>query len=193
MLVPASAKPGAEPSKPASTQPADSSPARPGPLFGVSLGAGLNLGTLPTPVFALELDGKALWQSFGLAATARYLAPGDTVDAKQRGVTLQAVGAGLHGLWRPAPLWEARVGVAAFLLFGEGLGSPSLSSGAAWTGGPTLGLAFAPLQSPLFWGGLAAEAQINVLRAQFEILKYKRVFEVSPVSGCAFARFGVHW
>jgi hypothetical protein len=158
----------------------------------------VSVGILPPPVFTVELETKALWRSFGVGLSARYLAPGEKLDAGGRGVRLQALGGGVTGIFRPSNSWEARLGLAAQRLFGEGLNAsvPTFVSqeGAAWTAGPTLGLAYEPLTRPPFWLGLGAEGQLNLLRGHFEILNYPgNIYDVPWLAGAAFVRWGLVW
>ncbi len=163
------------------------------PRWTLGAGVGANFETLPSAVLALELEAKLLWPNVGVALAGRYLAPGQTLDSAKRGVKVQAFGAGFAAIWRPSALWETRAGFAAQRLLGQGLGGPSPRSGAAWAGGPTLGLGFLPLTSARFWAGLGAEAQLNLLRGRFEILDYREVFRVPGMGGSVFLRTGTVW
>jgi hypothetical protein len=147
-------------------------------------------------VLGLELESKLLFRHWGLGLTLRYLTPGERRDANDRGVRLQAVSARLLGLFRPSRSWEARAGFATQYLFGEGFGEgvPTFESrpGAAWAAGPTLGLAFIPLDRPPFWAGLGAEGQLNVVRGNFQIRNYSaNVYDVPWLAGSAFVRLGL--
>jgi hypothetical protein len=174
-----------------------SSPSR--PRFTLAAGAGVTVGILPPPVFAVDLESKALWRYWGVGLGLRYLAPGEQRDAAGRGVRLQAWGAGLTGIFRPSRSWEARLGFATQRLFGEGLlseGAPTFQGqeDTAWAAGPTLGLAFIPLERPPFWVGLGAEGQLSLLRAHFRILKVSRnIYDVPWLSGSGFVRLGLAW
>ena len=70
-------------------------------------------------MLALELEGKAFWQYLGVSVNVRYLAPTTKLDEQRKGVELQALGAGVSGLFRPSRLWEARLGFAAQRLSGH--------------------------------------------------------------------------
>jgi hypothetical protein len=194
-----------EPAKPAPAAPAPL-PAKPAapreyPRFSVAAGAGLNIGTLPHPVLALELEGKVFWQSLGVSVNARYLAPSQKLDEQRKGVELQALSAGVSGLFRPSRLWEARLGFAAQRLSGHGTGLAQSHDDTVWTAGPTLGLGFTPIQHGVFWAGLGAEGQLNALRGTFQILHYSQnvtdpPYEIYPVpwiAGQAFVRLGLVW
>jgi hypothetical protein len=172
------------------------------PRFTLGAGAGLALGTLPQPVLALELESKAVWQYLGVSVNLRYLAPSEKVDDQAKRVELQALGAGLTGLFRPSRLWEARLGFAAQRLSGQGAGSIIQSQqDSAWAAGPTLGLAFMPIQKRLFWAGLGAEGQLNAVRGNFQILHYSRdvtgppyeIYRVPWLAASAFVRLGLVW
>jgi hypothetical protein len=194
-----------EPPKPVeAAAPPPAAPSRPReyPRFSVGAGAGLNVGTLPHPVFALELEGKAFWQYLGVSINVRYLSPTTELDEQQKGVELQALGAGVTGLFRPSRLWEARLGFAAQRLSGHGAGSiTKRHDDTVWAAGPTLGLAFIPLQQRLFWAGLGAEGQLNALRGNFQILHYsqnvteppREIYPVPWLAGTAFVRLGLVW
>jgi hypothetical protein len=157
---------------------------------------------LPHPVFALELESKALWQHLGLSVNVRYLWPTEKLDAQQKGIALHAFGAGLTGIFRPSRLWEARVGFAAQQLSGHGVGSISKKQDdSIWAAGPTLGLAFIPIQRRWLWAGLGAEGQLNAVRGTFQILHYSRdvteppreIYPVPWLAGSAFVRLGLVW
>jgi hypothetical protein len=173
------------------------------PTFSVGVGAGLNVGTLPAPVLALELESKVLWRYLGATAAVRYLLPADRNTAEgDKGVQLQAFGVAASGIFRPSRLWEARLGFAAQRLAGQGTGSITQHDrDSAWAAGPTLGLGFVPVQAGPLWAGLSAEGQLNVVRARFEILHYYRpvsedpyvVYQVPWLAGSAFVRLGVVW
>jgi hypothetical protein len=194
-----------EPAKPAEAAAplrAPPSPRREYPRFSVGAGAGFNVGTLPHPVFALELEGKAAWQYLGVSVNVRYLSPTTKLDEQQKGVELRALGAGVTGLFRPSRFWEARLGFAAQRLAGHGVGSiTQRHDDTVWAAGPTLGLAFIPIQQQLFWAGLGAEGQLNALRGTFQILHYSQdvtgppheIFPVPWLAGTAFVRLGLVW
>jgi hypothetical protein len=194
-----------EPAKPveaAAPLPDPSSPPREYPRFSVGAGAGFNVGTLPHPVFALELEGKAVWRYLGASVNVRYLSPTTKLDEQQKGVELQALGAGVTGLFRPSRFWEARLGFAAQRLSGHGAGSITQShDDTVWAAGPTLGLAWIPLQQQLFWAGLGAEGQLNALRGSFHILHYSQnvteppheIYPMPWLAGTAFVRLGLVW
>lgn len=182
--------------------PTKPSPPREYPRFSVGAGAGINVGTLPHPVLALELEGKAFWQYLGVSMNVRYLFPTTKLDEQQKGVELQALGAGVAGLFRPSRLWEARLGFAAQRLSGHGAGSITKThDDTVWAAGPTLGLAFIPIQQRLFWAGLGAEGQLNALRGNFQILHYSQnvtdppneIYRVPWIAGSAFVRLGLVW
>lgn len=193
-LAPASPASPASPRKPA--------PPSEYPRFTLGVGAGVALGTLPHPVLALELESKAFWRHLGLSASLRYLAPTQKVDDQAKKVELQALGAGVAGLFRPSRRWEARLGFAVQRLNGEGGGSIAKGhQDSVWVAGPTLGLAFIPFQRGPFWAGLGAEGQLNAVRGSFQIIHYSRdvtgpPYEIYPVpwlAGSAFVRLGLVW
>jgi hypothetical protein len=172
------------------------------PRFAIGAGAGLAFGTLPSPVLALELESKAYWQYLGLSVSLRYLAPTEKVDDQAKRVELQALGAGITGLFRPSRLWEARLGFAAQRLSGQGAGGIAQPlDDSVWVAGPTLGLAFIPVQAGPFWAGLGAEGQLNALRGRFEILHYsqnvtgppREFYRVPWLAASAFVRLGLVW
>jgi hypothetical protein len=177
------------------------SPPRELPRFAVDAGVGLNLGTLPKPVLALELEGKTLWRYWGVSLNLRYLAPSQKLESSSKGVKLQALGAGVAGIFRPSRLWEARLGFAAQRLSGQGAGVTDPQTDSAWAAGPTLGLELTPLQVRPFWLGLGAEGQLNAVRGRFQILHYFRpvseapyeIYAVPWLAGSAFVRLGLVW
>jgi hypothetical protein len=176
-------------------------PPRSGPSASVALGAGLAAGTLPKPVLALELEGKALWRSIGVGAAVRYLLSAERRDDTQQGAELSALGAGVTGIFRPSQAWEARLGVAAQRLSGSGVGIDNEYSAAVWAAGPTLGLGWAPLRRGQLSMGLGAEGQLNLARGRFEIRNYTGeltgeshvVYRVPRLAASAFVRFGWVW
>lgn len=172
------------------------------PRVGLALGAGLNLGTLPNPVPAVELETKLHWQALGVALNLRYLSPTQKLHASDEGAHFRAWSAGVTGIFRPSRFWETRLGVAAQRLSGEGnqaIARPRKAS--TWAAGPTLGLAFTPVQSHALWAGLGAEGQFNALRGHFEILNYSgrlstdpfRAYSVPWLAATAFVRLGLVW
>jgi hypothetical protein len=198
MLLHEPAKPAAAPPPP----PRKPAPPREYPRFSVGAGAGVALGTLPHPVLALELEGKAYWQYLGVSANVRYFAPTEKRDAQDKSVELQALGASVAGVFRPSRKWEARLGFAAQRLSGRGGGSITKShADTVWAAGPTLGLGFVPLQHGLFWAGLGAEGQLNAVRGSFKILHYsqdvtqppREIYPVPWIAGAAFVRLGLVW
>ena len=193
-----------EPEKAAAAPPPPPKPAPTSeyPRLTLGAGAGLALGTLPHPVLALELESKAYWQYLGVSVNVRYLAPTQKVDGQGKRVELQALGAGVTGLFRPSRQWEARLGFAAQRLSGQGAGSIAKShQDSVWLAGPTLGLAFIPIQERWFWAGLGAEGQLNAVRGSFQILHYSQdvtspPYEIYPapwLAASAFVRLGLVW
>jgi len=161
------------------------------PKFALGAGGGIQVGTLPKPTLLLELDAQLKWTRFGVAAGFRYLLPNETVDENGRGVRVGAVGASLAGLFEPWRRLQFRLGVASYRLSGSGIGGFAPRDGSAWEVSPTLGASFIPFRRPPFWTSVGLEGQLNLLRPSFEILHYYEVFQVSRVSGSAFARAGV--
>ena len=171
------------------------------PLFGVTAGAGVSLGTLPKPVLTLELEGETLWQRLGVAFNVRYFAPTEKLLKSSQGADLKALGVGVAGIFRPSQLWQARLGFAVQRLSAHGVGSAHNADDTAWAAGPTLGLGFIPLQSRSFWAGVGAEGELNAVRGRFEIRNYsgmlsappQLVFQVPWLAGSAFVRLGLVW
>jgi hypothetical protein len=201
-LVIAVAMLGHEPKAP----PADPSPApRPSPRYPqltVAAGAGLSVGILPEPVPAFELESKLLWRRFGVSAGLRYLLHADEMTTTRKGVVLRAAAFAASGVFRPSPLWEARLGLAAQRLAGEGRGSIAEQyDDSAWAGGPTLGLSFIPWSRSPIWAGVGVEGQLNAVRGRFEILNYYQpvstepyvVYRVPWLAASAFVRLGAVW
>jgi hypothetical protein len=172
------------------------------PQLSLGAGAGVQVGTLPDPVLALELESKVLWRYLGAAVSFRYLLSAEEMTSRNKGVEVQALGAGVNGFFRPSRSWEARLGFAAQRLAGRGSGTiAQQGSDTAWAAGPTLGLSFTPLQTSRLWAGLGAEGQLNAVRGRFEILNYYQpvsgdslvIFRVPWLAGSAFVRFGWFW
>jgi hypothetical protein len=171
------------------------------PELAVAVGAGVAVGTLPKPVLAFELEGKALWRYLGVSANVRYLLNASERDRNQQGADLDALGAGVSSLFRPSPDWEARLGFGAQRLSGRGIGENSRYESAVWAAGPTLGLSYVPLRGPTAWAGVGAEGQLNAVRGRFEIRNYSRevtdvphvVYRVPWLAAAAFVRFGLVW
>ena len=194
-----------EPVKREAPSPAPPPPATPGrqyPRLSVGAGAALAFGTVPKPVLAFELEGKTLWQRFGVGANLRYLLPALKIDVEGKHLNVRAWGAGVTGIFRPSRLWEARLGFAAQRLSGEGgAGIAKPESDSAWAAGPTLGLGFVPIQTKPFWAGLGAEGQLNAVRGRFQIRHYSQdvtrathdVYQVPWLAGSAFVRLGLVW
>lgn len=191
------------PSEPAPPLPAPTDTTTPRyPELSLAAGVGLSIGTLPDPVPAFELESKLLWRYVGASASLRYLFPADELTSSNKGVELRAWGVAASGIFRPSRLWEVRLGFAAQRLSGEGSGAiAQQGTDSAWAAGPTLGLAFVPLQIPPLWAGVGAEGQLNALRGRFEILNYYQpvssepyvVYRVPWLAASAFVRLGVVW
>jgi hypothetical protein len=101
------------------------------------------------------------------------------------------VGAYLAGSFEPWSRVQARLGFVGYRLAGTGLGSVERSADTAWEAGPLVGASFTPFQRAPFWTNVAADGQLNLLRARFEIRDYATVFRVPWVSGSFFVRAGV--
>ena len=184
--------------QPQPTPPPAAPTSTPRPRLTLAIGAGATAGILPRPVFGVELESKALWRHFGVGLAVRYLAPGEKRDPDGRGVRLHAFGAGVTGIFKASRTWEARVGLAAQRLSGEGLSAevPTFDpqQDSAWTAGPTLGLGFVPFEQPPFWLGLGAEGQLNLLRARFRFLNHDGdIYKVPWLAGAGFVRLGLVW
>jgi hypothetical protein len=156
----------------------------------IGAGGGVSLGLLPKPVLMLDLEAQALGSELGVTATVRYLAEGETSDELDRGVSVTGFGGQLALSYQPVPMLQARAGVGGYRLTGVGLGSPSRVNDTAWSGGATAGLMLTPPLSELVWAGAGAEAQLNLVRARFEISNYGEVFRVPLFSACIFLRLG---
>ncbi len=187
---------------PSPAPPPPAAPRREYPLLSVGAGAGLAFGTVPKPVLAFELEGKALWQRFGVGANLRYLLPALKIDVVGKHLNVRALGAGVTGVFRPSRLWEARLGFAAQRLSGEGgAGIAKPESDSVWAAGPTLGLGFVPIQTKSFGAGLGAEGQLNAVRGRLQIHHYSQdltrtphdIYQVPWLAGSAFVRLGLVW
>lgn len=184
--------------EPAKVEPPPAAPSRARPRFTLSVGAGINVGTLPTVTPAFELESQALWPEWGVALGARYLMRSEALLDDESGATLQAFGGHAALIFRPAPAWQARLGFAAQYLLGQGQGSAETQDAKVWAAGPTLGLGFVPYEQGAVWLGLGAEGQLNAMRGEFKILNYNQgddrvVHGVPWLSGSAFVRLGLVW
>jgi hypothetical protein len=196
------AEPGAKPAGQQSKKRNASAPSTPAPLptsveprepalrAFVVLGGGATLGVSPGIVPSLDLETKLLVHRLGVALEARYVAPGSSLDAANRGVEVSAVGGAMSALFQPIPVLEARLGVSVLRVFGTGLGSSDQRSDAAWGGGVTAGLGVFPLRRERWWVGARAEAEWHLIRPRFEILNYGEVFRVPSFGGSGSARLG---
>jgi hypothetical protein len=176
-------------STPKASAPNAPSPKR--PKFALGANGGLHLGTLPKATLMLELDAQLQWARFGVALGFRYLLPTSTVDEKNRGVRLGAVGAHLAFVFEPWHRVQTRLGVATYRLTATGIGSAEYYDASAWEVAPTLGASVIPFERPPFWTRLGLEGQLNLIQPNFEIRNYDEVFYVPAVSGSALAGAGV--
>jgi hypothetical protein len=97
----------------------------------------------------------------------------------------------LNGTFEPWARVQGRLGFVGYRLSGVGLGSVKGTTDSAWELGPTVGASFTPFVLGPFWTNVAAEAQLNLLRAHFDISDYGTVFRVPWLSGSLFLRGGV--
>ncbi|MET0790135.1 MAG: hypothetical protein ABW061_01315 [Polyangiaceae bacterium] len=165
--------------------------APPGVRFALAGGAGVHFGTLPNPTLLLDLDAQLQWARWGVAGGFRYLLPTSERDRADHGARVSGMGAYVAGTFEPWPRVQARVGAVGYRLSGTGLGSVERTTDFAWELAPTVGASFTPFQRAPFWTNVAAEGQLNLLRAHFEILRYDSVFRVPWLSGSLFVRGGV--
>jgi hypothetical protein len=194
------AAPAPPPAPPPAVAPPPAAP-RSSPLLGAGVGAGFSAGTLPKPVLTLEAEAQVLWRYLGLGVGVRYLLPAERRDDNRQGADLSALGATLTGIFRPAPAWEARLGLTVQRLSGTGVGSKSGSTDTVWAAGPALGLGWWPARYGAFRAGLGAEGQLNLARGRFEILNYSGelngqrhvVYQVPWLAASAFVRWGLVW
>ncbi|MEO6603325.1 MAG: hypothetical protein ABIQ16_25805 [Polyangiaceae bacterium] len=159
--------------------------------FALAGGAGIHIGTVPIPTLLLDLDAQLKWTRWGVAVGFRYLLPSSERDRTDHGARVSGIGAYMAGTYEPWARVQARLGVIGYRLSGTGLGSVERSADTAFELGPTLGASFTPFQSAPFWTNVAAEGQLNLLRAHFDILNYGTVFSVPALSGSLFLRGGV--
>jgi len=158
--------------------------------------AGAHFGTTPSAALLLGLDAQLAWQRFGLALGLRYLSPTSVRDSTNHGVRADALGATFAGTFTPWARLQARAGVVAYRLAGQGLGSVNNTDDSAWDVGLMLGVHFLPLVRPPFWTALAAEGQLNLARARFSIHESagdRQVFRAAVFSGSTFLQAGVVW
>jgi hypothetical protein len=191
--APATAAPPDAAASPLAKQPttagAAGSPAR----VSLGLGPGLHLGTTPQPTLLLDLDAQLEWSRAGLALGFRYLLPSSTRDRANHGVRVGGVGAYLAGTFEPWQRVQGHLGLVAYRLTGNGLGSVEQSRDSAWTAGPILGASVTPYARGAFWTRVGAEGQMNLLRPEFRILDYGPVFRVPQLSASIFLRAGLVW
>jgi hypothetical protein len=167
--------------RPKEPEPAPPPPPRQYPSLTLAGAAGVVVGSLPKPGLGFGLESKALWRRFGVALDVRYLTPAEKRDAQDKGVKLGGFGAGVAGIFRPAEGWEARLGVAAQRLEGEGSGSIAVAQNdVSWAAGPTLGVGVLVFEARPLWVGLAAEGQLTLLRARFQIRNYSQEIAAPP-------------
>jgi hypothetical protein len=153
-------------------------------------GSGVSLGLTPRPVLGLDVEVNARTSRLGVAVVGRWLAESSERDRRARGVDVWGVGGELHGLYQPAPLLQARAGLAAYALRGTGVGSAADASGWAWAAGPAAGFLLTPPLPGQIWAGVGGTAQLNLIRATFEIDNYGEVYAVPRVTGALFLRLG---
>ena len=148
----------------------------------VAGGAGVHFGTLPNPALLLDLDAQLAWSRWGVAGGFRYLAPNSEREDPNHGARVSGLGAYVASTFTPWTRAQLRLGVVGYRLAGTGLGSGQRGVDDAWEFGPTLGASFTPFQLAPFWTNVAAEGQLNVLRAHFEIQNYGSgpIFQVPP-------------
>ncbi|HEY8944982.1 MAG TPA: hypothetical protein VIM73_12005 [Polyangiaceae bacterium] len=153
-------------------------------------GSGVSLGLTPRPVLGLDVEANARTSGLGVAVVGRWLAESSERDRRDRGVDVWAVGGELLGLFQPVPLLQLRAGLAAYALRGNGVGSAADASGWAWAAGPAAGFLLTPALPGQIWAGVGGTAQLNVIRATFQIDNYGEVYAVPRVSGVLFLRLG---
>lgn len=156
----------------------------------VAAAAGLDSGLLPGAAIGLEVFGAASFRErIGASLAARYLARRSQQDAAGRGLVVDAFGGQALGRYRLNSRWEAGLGAALYRLDAEGLG-PGRRPDHAWAFGPAAEISFEPLQIPVWWLGISAEARWNLLRPTFEFRNYGPIFTASRFDFSLFLRLG---
>jgi hypothetical protein len=174
-----------------SRAPAAADPARPREVeVRVAAAAGVDSGLLPGAAIGVELFGAASWHGrIGASLAARYLARRSQQDEAGRGLVVDAFGGQALGRYRLNPRWEAGLGAGLYRLDADGLG-PGRRPDHAWAAGPAAEIGFEPLQIPVWWLGISAEARWNVLRPTFEFRNYGSIFTASRFDLSLFLRLG---
>lgn len=171
----------------------ESAPARARKPIGLELGVGLGaeFGLLPTGQPALELSLRAQpWRRIGFSLAGRYLAKGARLSADGRGIELDAAGFTSGAYVVLLPELHGLLGFGAYRLGGRAIGSESRQYGSAWAGGPLAAVTAYPVRLSHFSLGVIGELQWQVLRPEFTILHYGRIFRVPPYSGAMYLRLG---
>lgn len=155
-----------------------------------ALGGGFTVGLLPRIAAAFDLQAKSVWhERLGLALAAHYVARTTEEYPGGRGLTVDAAGAQVSGVYRLNGYLEAQLGGAISRLAGTGIGSGSRSD-SAWAAGPNAGVGFLPLRRGVFWAGVLGTLQWNALRPSFEFLNHGPIFTVSRYSFSLFLQVG---
>lgn len=190
------------PAQPPPVAPPPPSPARSEyPRFTLLGGVGVNVGTLPQPALAFELEAQSLWERWGVAIDARYL-PTNSMTPVPEGAYIEAsaLGAGSAAIFRPARRWQTRLGFAVQRLSGSGRGTAHNRDDHVWAAGPTLGLGWLPLESGRWCAAVGAEGQVNAVHGRFQVLNYSGkladshdIYPVPWLAFSAFVRLGFIW
>jgi hypothetical protein len=180
-----------------STEPVDPKPSaargRTGDASGalpVLLGAGGILGVVPGLAPQLELLGGLSHRRWGLLLGLSYVGSGTAGNDAALGVSLDAVGGRLAGLYRAATFLDLRAGAALRRLSGSGRGGALTQSAAAWSLALQLELAFVPLHFGAGWLEVGLVGECALVRPSFEFESGPQVHRVSPFGAGVLARVG---
>ncbi len=151
------------------------------PEIRLSCELGLSQGLQPDLFPAIGLRSALDFESFGIAATLRFLPPNRQQDGNGRGVSVLALGGHLAGYFKPISRLGIEAGVSSYYVQGKGIGSHTTATSRLAAVGPFLGFWAILWQSDAVFLSFGADGQLELLRPRFEILGYNEVFRVSRV------------
>jgi hypothetical protein len=158
---------------------------------GVAIGAGAAVSLLPQAALLVQLSGELAYGGFGVSLGARYMAPSTEEAGDDRGVRIHGFGARLGGFHDPAPWLRLQAGMVADRLTGQGRGAAireDTDSGLAVAF--ALDAAVTPLRVGALRFSLGIGGHYALVRPDFEIAGYGRVYRVPAVGGSATAEVG---
>jgi hypothetical protein len=158
---------------------------------GVAIGAGAAVSLLPQAALLVQLSGELAYGGFGVSLGARYMAPSSEQAGGDHSVRIDGLGARLGGFHDPAPWLRLQAGIAADRLTGQGRGAAIREH---TDSGLAVALALDAAVTPLRVGALRFSLGIGghyaLVRPDFEIAGYGRVYRVPAVGGSATAEVG---